>query len=287
MPGPSGPSGNFLRREPLVDAIRRRPRLYRVARRLARTPGPPRLARARLLRPAVSVIVPIYNVEEYLADVPRLDPRGPDLPRLRGACSSTTARPTARARSPSSTPAATAASASSPVRTAGWARPATPASAPPAASSSPSSTPTTCCRRTRSRLLAPRRGHHRLGDRRRRRGAVRLRSATWTPSWVRRRPRSSRADGIDGGGPPPAAAQPLHLRTSSSGATSGCAQDLWFREGVAYEDQPIVTQLFARARSIDVVPDVVYRYRARDDRARSASRPRPSRTSATGSRPGG
>ena len=42
-------------------------------------------------------------------------------------------------------------------------------------------------------------------------------------------------------------------------------QDLWFREGVAYEDQPIVTQLFARASAIDVLPDVVYLYRSRDD----------------------
>ena len=45
------------------------------------------------------------------------------------------------------------------------------------------------------------------------------------------------------------------------------AQDLWFREGVSYEDQPIITQLLARARSIDVLPDVVYRYRQRDDRS--------------------
>ena len=43
------------------------------------------------------------------------------------------------------------------------------------------------------------------------------------------------------------------------------AQGLWFREGVAYEDQPIVTQLLIAARSIDVIPEVVYRYRARDD----------------------
>ncbi|MET1059345.1 MAG: glycosyltransferase family 2 protein [Nocardioides sp.] len=42
-------------------------------------------------------------------------------------------------------------------------------------------------------------------------------------------------------------------------------QQLWFREGVAYEDQPIITQLFARAGSIDVLPDVVYLYRSRDD----------------------
>ena len=45
------------------------------------------------------------------------------------------------------------------------------------------------------------------------------------------------------------------------------AQGLWFRERVAYEDQPIVTQLFARARSIDVIPDIVYRYRSRDDKS--------------------
>ena len=44
-------------------------------------------------------------------------------------------------------------------------------------------------------------------------------------------------------------------------------QGLWFREGVAYEDQPIITQLFARATSIDVIPDVVYEYRARDDKS--------------------
>jgi CDP-glycerol glycerophosphotransferase len=45
------------------------------------------------------------------------------------------------------------------------------------------------------------------------------------------------------------------------------AQGLWFREGVAYEDQPLVTQLLARAAAIDVLPDVVYRYRMRDDRS--------------------
>ncbi len=45
------------------------------------------------------------------------------------------------------------------------------------------------------------------------------------------------------------------------------AQDLWFREGVHYEDQPIITQLYNRARSIDVIPEVVYKYRAREDRS--------------------
>lgn len=43
------------------------------------------------------------------------------------------------------------------------------------------------------------------------------------------------------------------------------AQGLWFREGVAYEDQPIITQLFVAAKRIEVLPDVVYAYRERDD----------------------
>lgn len=42
---------------------------------------------------------------------------------------------------------------------------------------------------------------------------------------------------------------------------------LWFREGVAYEDQPIITQLFAAAKSIDVITDVVYHYRVRPDQS--------------------
>ena len=115
-----------------VDAIRRRPFLYRVARRLARTP-PAQAARARLVRPQISVIVPFYNVEEYLAEcldsleaqtfrdfeVLLVDDGSPDGSR---AIAETYA-----GRDP--------ASASSPGRTAGWARPATPGSAPPAASS--------------------------------------------------------------------------------------------------------------------------------------------------------
>ena len=43
------------------------------------------------------------------------------------------------------------------------------------------------------------------------------------------------------------------------------AQGLTFREGVAYEDQPIITQLLVRANGIDVLTDVVYHYRARED----------------------
>jgi len=42
---------------------------------------------------------------------------------------------------------------------------------------------------------------------------------------------------------------------------------LWFREGVAYEDQPIITQLMLRARAIDVLSATVYEYRARDDKS--------------------
>lgn len=41
---------------------------------------------------------------------------------------------------------------------------------------------------------------------------------------------------------------------------------LWFREGVSYEDQPIITQLYARASSIDVLPEIVYEWRKRSDR---------------------
>lgn len=44
------------------------------------------------------------------------------------------------------------------------------------------------------------------------------------------------------------------------------AQGLWFREGVAYEDQPIISQLYNRATSIDLLTEVVYHYRNREDR---------------------
>lgn len=45
------------------------------------------------------------------------------------------------------------------------------------------------------------------------------------------------------------------------------AQGLWFREGTPYEDQPIVSQLLLRARAVDVLTDVVYHYRNREDRS--------------------
>jgi CDP-glycerol glycerophosphotransferase len=43
--------------------------------------------------------------------------------------------------------------------------------------------------------------------------------------------------------------------------------ELWFREGVAYEDQPLITRLYLRANGIDVVPDVTYHWRQRTDRS--------------------
>jgi CDP-glycerol glycerophosphotransferase len=44
-------------------------------------------------------------------------------------------------------------------------------------------------------------------------------------------------------------------------------QGLWFREGTHYEDQPIISQLYNRARSIDLLTEVVYHYRNREDRS--------------------
>lgn len=43
------------------------------------------------------------------------------------------------------------------------------------------------------------------------------------------------------------------------------ANALWFREGAAYEDQPLITQLYIRAAGIDVLPAIVYEWRERDD----------------------
>ncbi|MEP6667182.1 MAG: glycosyltransferase, partial [Nocardioidaceae bacterium] len=40
---------------------------------------------------------------------------------------------------------------------------------------------------------------------------------------------------------------------------------LWFREGVSYEDQPLVTQLYCRASGIDIVSASTYEWRQRDD----------------------
>ncbi|UYM06993.1 glycosyltransferase family 2 protein [Solicola gregarius] len=43
------------------------------------------------------------------------------------------------------------------------------------------------------------------------------------------------------------------------------AQEATFREGVSYEDQPLITRLYIAASAIDVLPDVAYEYRARED----------------------
>ncbi|MEZ5191709.1 MAG: glycosyltransferase family 2 protein [Nocardioides sp.] len=85
----------------------------------------------------------------------------------------------------------------------------------------------------------------------------------WTPLWVetvhdRARPGVTLAD-------VPALLRNLYTWDKLFRADFWRAQDLWFRQGVAYEDQPIVSQLLARADSIDVLPDIVYHYRARDD----------------------
>ncbi|WP_158603951.1 glycosyltransferase family 2 protein [Cryobacterium tepidiphilum] len=51
------------------------------------------------------------------------------------------------------------------------------------------------------------------------------------------------------------------------------SQELSFRTGVIYEDQPLIAQMLSRAGSINVVPDVVYDYRAREDRSSISQRP--------------
>lgn len=51
------------------------------------------------------------------------------------------------------------------------------------------------------------------------------------------------------------------------------AQGLSFREGVIYEDQPLIAQMFSRADTINVLTDVTYDYRRRDDRSSISQRP--------------
>ena len=43
------------------------------------------------------------------------------------------------------------------------------------------------------------------------------------------------------------------------------AHSIWFPEGTRYQDQPAMTQAFLAARSFDVLTDVVYEWRARED----------------------
>lgn len=51
------------------------------------------------------------------------------------------------------------------------------------------------------------------------------------------------------------------------------AQQLAFREGAIYEDQPLIALMLLRARLINVLTDEVYDYRAREDRSSISQRP--------------
>lgn len=51
------------------------------------------------------------------------------------------------------------------------------------------------------------------------------------------------------------------------------SQQLPFREGAIYEDQPLIAQMFNRAARITVLTDIVYDYRAREDRSSVSQRP--------------
>jgi CDP-glycerol glycerophosphotransferase len=90
-------------------------------------------------------------------------------------------------------------------------------------------------------------------------------NGTWRPQWLgpvhSRRREGIRIDAF------PALTRNLYTCDKLFRHDFWTQQGLAFREGVAYEDQPLVTQLYARARSIDVLPDVVYDYRSRDDRS--------------------
>ncbi len=47
---------------------------------------------------------------------------------------------------------------------------------------------------------------------------------------------------------------------------------IWFPERTRYQDQPALTQVFLAARAFDVIPDVVYQWRVRDDRSSATQR---------------
>ncbi len=261
MPRPIARSGNFGAVSRLVDELRRRPALYRVARRAAST----RLARrvrSRILRPAVSVIVPFYNVEAYLADcldsilgqaftdfeVLLVDDGSPDGSRV---IAQQYARRDPRVRLLTRPNGGLGAARNTGVRAA------------------------------RGKFLTfvdsddllPPDALVRLVETARRTGSDMVVGAverfdtarTWTPDWVveiQSEPRDRIA--IEDFLP---LLRNLYTWNKLFRRDFWERQALWFREGVAYEDQPIITQLFARAGSVDVIPDVVYRYRMRDDQS--------------------
>ena len=161
--------------------------------------------------------------------------------------------------------AATPASDSSPARTAGSARPATPGSVPPAGE---------FLTFVDSDDLLPPDALGRLVDTARRTGSDMVVGAVERFDTARdldarlgrRGPRASLRDGIAIEDFLPLLRN-LYTWNKLFRRDFWERQALWFREGVAYEDQPIITQLFARAGAIDVIPDVVYRYRMRDDQS--------------------
>jgi CDP-glycerol glycerophosphotransferase len=97
-------------------------------------------------------------------------------------------------------------------------------------------------------------------------GSVRRfdRTRVWRPSWVNRVHFEARsAIALTDF---PALLRNLYTWNKLFDRRFFLAQGLWFREGVPYEDQPIVSQLYNRAERIDVLTEVVYHYRNREDR---------------------
>jgi CDP-glycerol glycerophosphotransferase len=261
MPEAVGRSGNFDVVSRLVDAVRRRPALYRLARRVVSTKAARRV-RSRLQRPAVTVIVPYYNVEAYLADcldsvlaqsftdfeVLLVDDGSLDGSR---AIAEQYVGRDRRFRLVTRPNGGLGAARNTGVRSARGHFLTfldSDDELPPQALAVLHHTAVT----TGSDIVA---------------GAMERFDSVreWVPSWV------------------PEVHTATLLRTTAEDHLPllrnlyTCdklfrrdfweAEDLWFREGVAYEDQPLVTQLLGRARSIDLIPDIVYRYRARDDRS--------------------
>ena len=88
-------------------------------------------------------------------------------------------------------------------------------------------------------------------------------SSNWLPTWVDRlHGEQRRGIAIDD-------FPPLVRNNYSCGKLF--RRDFWvgqeatFREGVAYEDQPLITRLYIAADRIDICPQVTYDYRARED----------------------
>ncbi len=254
-------SGNFGAVTRVVDVLRRQPLLQRTARRVART-KPARFVRGRLRRPAVSVIVPFYNVEAYLAEcldsvlaqdfedfeVLLVDDGSPDGSR---AIAEGYVRRDPRLRLLTRPNGGLGAARNTGVRAARGEFLTFVDSddlLPPGALR----VLVASARRTGSDVVT---------------GAVeRFDSvSTWTPDWVaevhqepRERIRVSQFLPL---------LRNLYTWNKLFRRDFFLRQGLWFREGVAYEDQPIITQLYARAGAIDVLTDIVYAYRARDDKS--------------------